>query len=79
MTGRREFNPARITAQHRQVLMLLAEGDKDWEIAVQLGLQLRQVHERVKSLRWMLEARNRAHVVARGYQVGLLPAGRVAS
>ncbi|MGX6605629.1 response regulator transcription factor [Micromonosporaceae bacterium Da 78-11] len=59
-----------------EVLRLLAEGGTDREIAEQLGVSTATVVSHVLALRWTLCARNRTHLVARAYQLGLLDTDR---
>ncbi|GIM88865.1 response regulator transcription factor [Paractinoplanes toevensis] len=76
MTGYNVRERVYVTPAQQEVLRLLAEGDTDQEIAATLGVSKGTVETHIKALRWALTACNRTHVVARGYQEGLLPTDR---
>jgi DNA-binding CsgD family transcriptional regulator len=58
-----------------QVLRLVAAGLENLDIGGRLGLTEHGVKTRLKRVFLVLEARNRAHAVARGFEVGILTAG----
>lgn len=77
MTARlRDPRSARLTARETQVLQLIADGHTDEEIAAQLRVGVRTAVSHVRSARWALGARNRAHAVALAYLAGLLEGQR---
>lgn len=62
-----------LSPRQRQCLALLADGHTDREIARRLGIRPSTAHRHVEDLRVKLDARNRAHAVALGFQAGELP------
>ncbi|WP_285475271.1 helix-turn-helix transcriptional regulator [Actinoplanes sp. NBRC 101535] len=65
--GRGALSPRQVEA-----LRLVAEGHTDEEIAVLMRISETTARARLLEARLKLDARNRAHLVARGYQAGLL-------
>ncbi|MEU7904137.1 helix-turn-helix transcriptional regulator [Actinoplanes sp. NPDC049118] len=65
-----------LTPRRQQTLQLVADGYTDREIADQLDIGERTAITHVRELRWLLGARNRAHAVALGYELGLLGGAR---
>lgn len=62
-----------LTKRQRQVLELIAHGMNEGAIATRLVVSPDTVRSHIKSLRRRLGARDRAHAVARGYHLGVLP------
>lgn len=62
----------RLTERQQDILLLIADGMPDREIATELHVSMTTVYRHVENLRLVLRARNRAHAVARAYQAGLL-------
>lgn len=67
--------PSRLTGRQLQVLQLIAAGDTNNEIAGELQLSSETIKTYVRQLLQRLDARNRAHLVARGFEAGHLHAG----
>ena len=65
---------ARVKLSNReyQILALIAEGDTDAEIGIQLGLTTGSVSWYVGAIRTRLNARSRAHAVALAIRQGIL-------
>lgn len=64
-----------LTARQSQVLTMIAEGLSERDIADTLLVSHDTVRTHIKQMRQRLGARDRAHAVARGYLLGLLPTG----
>lgn len=64
-----------LTAREQQVLILMARGLTDQEIAEQLAWGIGVIKREAQSIFAKLYARNRAHAVARGYDLGLITKG----
>ena len=64
-----------LSVRQRRVLVALAEGRSDGEAAAELGVELNTVKSHIKRLFVKLNARNRAHAVHIGWQLGYLRAG----
>jgi len=62
-----------ITERQRQVLVLLAKGATDYEIANQLDISARTVQFHVDRIKERLEARSRPELITRAHEQGLLP------
>jgi len=62
-----------ITERQRQVLVLLAKGATDYEIANQLDISARTVQFHVDRIKERLEARSRPELITRAHEHGLLP------
>jgi DNA-binding NarL/FixJ family response regulator len=62
-----------ITKRQRQVLVLLAGGATDHEIAVQLEISARTVQFYVDRIKERLQARSRPEAVTRAHEQGILP------
>lgn len=62
-----------LTKRQREVLELIAHGMNEGAIATRLVVSPDTVRSHIKSLRRRLGARDRAHAVARGYHLGVLP------
>ena len=62
-----------ITERQREVLVLLARGATDHEIAVQLDISARTVQFHVDRIKERLEARSRPEAVTRAHEQGILP------
>jgi DNA-binding NarL/FixJ family response regulator len=71
-------DPVRLTARESQVLRLLAEGDRNKEIALHLRLRERTVKFHVANLLHKLGAQSRTEALRRAIELGLLQTGRVA-
>lgn len=63
---------SRLSARQREVLSLIARGQHNAEIAELLAVSVETVRTHVKEVLRKLSTRDRAHAVARGYQLGLL-------
>ena len=75
MTGPRVRPVGQVTDRQREVLGLLADGLTVAAIAAQLGISIHTAKAHVEGVRAALGARNRAHAVLIGCQLGLLPVG----
>lgn len=64
-----------LTVREQQVLTLIARGLTDQEIAEQLAWGIGVIKREAQSIFAKLDARNRAHAVARGYDLGLIAKG----
>jgi len=62
-----------ITERQRQVLVLLAMGATDYEIARRLDISARTVQFHVDRIKARLEARSRPEAVTRAHEQGILP------
>jgi len=62
-----------ITERQREVLVLLAKGATDYEIANQLDISARTVQFHVDRIKERLEARSRPELITRAHEQGLLP------
>jgi DNA-binding CsgD family transcriptional regulator len=67
-----------LSERQLQVLLLVAEGATDREIARSLSLSARTVGHYVAAIRTRLDARSRSHAVALAMRQGLLPGSRFA-
>lgn len=63
-----------LTSRQREVLDMIAEGMSEGAIAARLVVSQDTVRSHIKHLRQRLGAKDRAHAVARGYHLGVLPA-----
>ncbi len=70
---RKEFES--LTNREQQILEMMAKGLTDQEIASALTWGIGVIKRDVQTIYEKLDARNRAHAVARGYDLGLLPKG----
>jgi len=70
---RKEFES--LTNREQQILEMMAKGLTDQEIAGALRWGIGVIKRDVQTIYEKLDARNRAHAVARGYDLGLLPKG----
>jgi DNA-binding NarL/FixJ family response regulator len=70
----REFSGYRLTRREREVLRLLAQGAGNREMAVALGIGYLTVRTHVRNLASKLTAHSKLEIVARAYQLDLLPA-----
>lgn len=68
-----------LTVRQEEVARLVAVGRTNDEIAAELRVGSATVKRHVEDIRWALDARNRAHLVLRAIQVGLLDPAEVAS
>jgi ATP/maltotriose-dependent transcriptional regulator MalT len=66
---------AGMTAREREVLVLIAEGKTDREIAQELFISLRTVNAHVASILAHLEVSSRREAVSRGRELGMLIEG----
>jgi DNA-binding CsgD family transcriptional regulator len=57
---------------HYFMLLMVAEGSTDAAIAKELNVSLDVVKGRIKWLRYIYEAKNKAHLVYRAHQFGIL-------
>ncbi|WP_051752720.1 response regulator [Streptosporangium amethystogenes] len=64
----------RITDREREVLLLIARGLTNTEIAVRLGVGLATVKTHIRRLMAKLDAHDRAHLVIAAYESGLVSA-----
>lgn len=62
-----------ITERQQEVLVLLAEGATDHEIARRLDISARTVQFHVDRIKERLEARSRPELITRAHEQGLLP------
>ncbi|NBH10365.1 response regulator transcription factor [Amycolatopsis sp. SID8362] len=62
----------RLTHRQLEVLTRLAAGRRNAEIADELGVTTETIRKHVKRIMNRLETQDRAHAVARGYQLGLV-------
>lgn len=62
-----------LSPRQRQCLALIADGLTDREIARSMGVGVVTAHRHVADVRTKLGARNRAHAVALGYDLALIP------
>jgi DNA-binding CsgD family transcriptional regulator len=65
----------RLSQRQTEVLGLVSNGYSNGEIALQLGMAEETAKHHLKSIYRRLGARNRAHAVTRGFQLGLLSIG----
>lgn len=70
--GRGETATERLSERQRDVLVLIAEGNGNAEIARALFISIETVRSHVKELLRRLHARDRAHAVSVAYRTGLL-------
>lgn len=63
---------APLSPREREVLVLIADGSTDQEVATRLGLALRTVHLHVTSLFAKTGSRNRVHLTRYAMAVGLV-------
>jgi DNA-binding NarL/FixJ family response regulator len=70
----REFSGYRLTRREREVLRLLAQGAGNREMAMSLGIGYLTVRTHVRNLASKLTAHSKLEIVARAYQLDLLPA-----
>jgi DNA-binding NarL/FixJ family response regulator len=68
-----------LTVRQDQVARLVAVGHTNDEIAAELHIGPATVKRHVEDIRCALDARNRAHLVLRAIQVGLLDPFEVAA
>jgi DNA-binding CsgD family transcriptional regulator len=61
-----------LTIRERQVLLLIASGLHNKEIAIRLFISVETVKSHVRHILDKMEARSRAHAVSLGYRQGLL-------
>jgi DNA-binding NarL/FixJ family response regulator len=64
-----------LTKREQQILEMMAKGLTDQEIAGALAWGIGVIKLDVQTIYEKLDARNRAHAIARGYDLGLLPKG----
>jgi DNA-binding CsgD family transcriptional regulator len=57
-------HPGGVTAREREVLLLLAEGLSDIQIAVKLSISPKTVNYHVENLKTRFDALNRTHLLA---------------
>lgn len=68
-----------LTRREREVLALMAQGFITKQIAERLCVSQETVSTHVTNLRRKLGARNKAHAVALGFQLGILSAAQLTS
>ena len=71
--------PAVLSDRQLEVLMLVAEGATDNEIAIQLHLSVKTIAHCMEAIFARLDARSRTHAVARALRQGILPGGSSSS
>lgn len=64
-------NP-RLTLRQAEILGLISSGYSNSEIGMLTGSGVETVKSHAKAINQLLGARNRAHAVTRGFQLGLL-------
>ena len=64
--------PRLLSARQHQILTMIACGQRNAEIAQRLFVSVETVRTHVKEILRRLRAKDRAHAIARGYQLGLL-------
>lgn len=62
------MNISQCTKREKEILALLAEGRTSAYIAKQLNLSVHTVNTAISNLTFKMNARNRAHLVAKLYQ-----------
>jgi DNA-binding NarL/FixJ family response regulator len=67
-----EPTKSRITTRENQLLLLIADGFTDPEIAIELGISKNTVSTHRKKLLKKLEAKNSAHLVKKACLMGLV-------
>jgi DNA-binding CsgD family transcriptional regulator len=65
----------RLTPRQAEILGLISSGYSNSEIGMLIGLGAETVKHHAKLMFRVLGARNRAHAVTRGFQLGLLTIG----
>jgi DNA-binding NarL/FixJ family response regulator len=68
-----QANPYGLTPRQLEILLLLAEGLHNSEIAERLSTTPKTVEHHVSAILAKLHARSRAEAVRRAYEVGLIP------
>ncbi|MFN8559477.1 MAG: response regulator transcription factor [Dehalococcoidia bacterium] len=63
----------KLTTRERQVLLLLAQGDRNKEIALRLGLRERTIKFHVSNLFAKLNAQSRTEALRRALELGIVP------
>jgi LuxR family transcriptional regulator, transcriptional regulator of spore coat protein len=61
-----------LTSTEKEILELLAQGWTAREAAGQVNLETKTVERHIENLRLKMNARNRAHLVARAFSMGAL-------
>jgi DNA-binding NarL/FixJ family response regulator len=77
--GSKQFDPesgslGRLTARHREVLSLISEGLRTWQIASRLGIHIKTVESHRTELMNRLGVRTIAGLVRYAIRTGLVPA-----
>ncbi|SFW86258.1 DNA-binding response regulator [Amycolatopsis australiensis] len=72
VTGALPAQAVRLTPRQLEILTRIAHGLRNAEIADELGISVETIRTHAKQIMHRLTARDRAHAVARGYQLGLL-------
>jgi DNA-binding CsgD family transcriptional regulator len=68
-----QANPAGLTPRQFEILLLLAEGLRNTEIAERLSTPTKTVEHHITAVLTKLNARSRAEAVRRAYEAGLIP------
>ncbi len=68
-----QANPAGLTPRQLEILLLLAEGLRNAEIAERLSTTPKTVEHHITAVLAKLNARSRAEAVRRAYEAGLIP------
>lgn len=69
---RKDYRTYEMTDRRIEVLVLVADGLRDAEIAGRLGVTVKTAVSHVHTISRILGARNRAHAVALAFQLGIL-------
>jgi LuxR family transcriptional regulator, transcriptional regulator of spore coat protein len=67
------FRPS-LTSREQQILLLVAQGLSAKETAQKLAIAPRTVERHIENTRLKLQARNRAHLIAKALECGALTA-----
>ncbi|RKQ90917.1 regulatory LuxR family protein [Solirubrobacter pauli] len=71
--GNADAAPQVLTARELEVVVLVAEGCTDAEIAAELRITVRTVRAHVAAARGKLAARSRTHLAVQALRFGLIP------
>jgi DNA-binding NarL/FixJ family response regulator len=73
MTGYGNYDKPVVTTWEVRIIRLVAAGYRDEDIAAELGTTVYTVNTQVARIKNKVDARNRAHLVTRAYDLGILP------